>query len=71
MFASANIRRLNQARMDGIRSALLDVMGTTIATYLHTWLSGYVTCKHNLGPVDCICLAGDDEFTNRRECVHT
>ena len=49
----------------------LDVMGTTIATYLHTCLSGYVTCKHNLGPVDCVCLPGDGEFTNHRSCVHT
>ena len=52
----------------------LDVMGTTIATYLHTCLSGYVAhvnCKHNLGPVDCVCLPGDGEFTNHRSCVHT
>ena len=56
--------------MDGIRIALLDVMGTTIATYLHTCLSGYVTCKHNLGPVNCVCLPCDSSPITERVCTH-
>ena len=53
------LKRASRRNLDGIR--------TTIATYLHTCLSGYMNCKHNLS----VCLPGDGEFTNHRECVHT
>ena len=63
-------RRLNRSRLESRFESRFSRNWNTIATYLHTCLAGYVTCKHNLGPVNCVCLPCDSSPITDRVCTH-
>ena len=64
---SAGNRGLNQSRLESRHYRASSGIGSTICIKC---LSGYVTCKHNLGPVNCVCLPCDSSPITERVCTH-
>ena len=60
-------RRLNRSRLESRHYRASSGIGSTICIKC---LSGYVTCKHNLGPVNCVCLPCDSSPITERVCTH-
>ena len=61
------IRGLNRSRLESRHYRVSSGIGPTICIKC---LSGYVTCKHNLGPVNCVCLPCDSSPITERVCTH-